>query len=361
MKKLFYTLIILGCLSFSINAQVGINESNPNKYAALEINGQGTKGIVIPVVNSAKRHELLEDSNSLPQGLLVFDSNYNMFFFWNKKEWIALNPLQAPDNDETTLKLSNNGSVVVFSNSLIVSGATNFQKSVSINDKLTVNGNIDVGKNTINAETVTATTGNISKIVSTTGNINAVTSTTGNITTLTSNTGNITTLTSNTGNITTVNATTVNATTGNGIIPIGGIIMWSGTESNVPNGWSLCDGRNENGRTTPDLRGRFIVGSGQYTSSDQRETVKPNYRIGDKGGINHYVLKIEEMPRHQHNYRYYDDYLSSNVEKNAAVTRTNVYYSLNTTEFAGGNANGTTNSHENRPPYYVLAFIMRTK
>ena len=30
---------------------------------------------------------------------------------------------------------------------------------------------------------------------------------------------------------------------GFGSIPIGGIIMWSGVKSTIPDGWALCDGR----------------------------------------------------------------------------------------------------------------------
>ena len=46
-------------------------------------------------------------------------------------------------------------------------------------------------------------------------------------------------------------------------VPSGGIIMWSGSE--VPDGWALCNG--EDG--TPDLRNRFVVGSGDaYTMAE---------------------------------------------------------------------------------------------
>ena len=48
--------------------------------------------------------------------------------------------------------------------------------------------------------------------------------------------------------------------TGYGTIPVGGIIMWSG--STVPNGWALCNGQKSNGVQTPNLCNRFIVGSG---------------------------------------------------------------------------------------------------
>ena len=32
--------------------------------------------------------------------------------------------------------------------------------------------------------------------------------------------------------------------------------MWSGAINTIPDGWALCDGQN----STPDLRGRFILG-----------------------------------------------------------------------------------------------------
>jgi hypothetical protein len=41
------------------------------------------------------------------------------------------------------------------------------------------------------------------------------------------------------------------------LVPVGGIIMWSGLLANIPSGWALCDG--QSGR--PDLRARFVVGA----------------------------------------------------------------------------------------------------
>ena len=41
-------------------------------------------------------------------------------------------------------------------------------------------------------------------------------------------------------------------------MPVGGVIMWSGLISNIPERWALCDGKNG----TPDLRNRFVVGAG---------------------------------------------------------------------------------------------------
>ena len=47
-------------------------------------------------------------------------------------------------------------------------------------------------------------------------------------------------------------------------VPSGIIAMWSGTNATIPTGWNLCDGTNN----TPDLRNRFIVGSGDTYSTD---------------------------------------------------------------------------------------------
>jgi hypothetical protein len=52
-------------------------------------------------------------------------------------------------------------------------------------------------------------------------------------------------------------------------IPAGGIIMWSGSIGSIPVGYFLCNGQNG----TPDLRDRFVVGSGN------------TYAVGNTGGF----------------------------------------------------------------------------
>ena len=58
-------------------------------------------------------------------------------------------------------------------------------------------------------------------------------------------------------------------TAGGTTIPAGAIIMWSGSIGSIPAGYVLCNGSNG----TPDLRDRFIVGSGN------------NYSVGSSGGF----------------------------------------------------------------------------
>lgn len=55
-----------------------------------------------------------------------------------------------------------------------------------------------------------------------------------------------------------------------GVVPVGGIIMWSGTIAAIPTSWALCDGTaNSPG---PDLRDKFIVGA----TSDSGGVAKTN-------------------------------------------------------------------------------------
>lgn len=58
------------------------------------------------------------------------------------------------------------------------------------------------------------------------------------------------------------NASSFASVSHGGLIPIGGIIMWSGTVATIPANWALCNGLNG----TPDLRDRFIVGARQDDS-----------------------------------------------------------------------------------------------
>ena len=50
------------------------------------------------------------------------------------------------------------------------------------------------------------------------------------------------------------------------IIPIGGIRMWSGAINAIPDGWKLCDGKNN----TPDLKDRFVAGTRSVITHENR-------------------------------------------------------------------------------------------
>ena len=140
--------------------------------------------------------------------------------------------------------------------------------------------------------------------------------------------------------------------TGFGIAPIGSIIMWSGSENNIPSGWALCNGQTVSGRTTPDLRDRFIVGAGG------------NYAVGATGGVNQVTLTLNQIPSHSHKYVFTGADVEGSYKKSNFFYNQDKHYSslVNTNETlsTGGDTNGNTVPHETRPPYYALCFIMRT-
>ena len=63
-------------------------------------------------------------------------------------------------------------------------------------------------------------------------------------------------------------------------VPLGTIVIWYGSISSIPNGWSLCNGQTVNSYQTPDLRNRFVVGSW----SDGANAAWPNTAPGHTGG-----------------------------------------------------------------------------
>lgn len=68
------------------------------------------------------------------------------------------------------------------------------------------------------------------------------------------------------------------------IIPAGVILMWSGSVASIPTGWLLCNGTNG----TPDLRDRFIVGAGS------------TYAVAATGGATTVTLGTTNLPSHTH-------------------------------------------------------------
>ncbi len=144
----------------------------------------------------------------------------------------------------------------------------------------------------------------------------------------------------------TVKATTF---TGNGTIPIGGIIMWSGTTSDIPAGWALCNGVASNGLTPPDLRDRFIVGAGSA------------YSPKATGGATSHTLAATNLPTHTIPYK---DIFYSEGGGTVAVTNNkgsgdtdsdNKGYEIDRTATFTGNATAI----DHRPLYMALCYIMR--
>ncbi len=133
---------------------------------------------------------------------------------------------------------------------------------------------------------------------------------------------------------------------GNGVIPVGGIIMWSGNVNQIPSGWALCNG----GNGTPDLRDRFVIGAGG------------SYGKGSTGGQTQVTLSASNLPPHTHNY--YDIYYSEHNNGGNSPGSSGTDYDNNPLAYQlyrqteGGNGLNST-PFNILPPYYALAFIMR--
>jgi hypothetical protein len=139
-------------------------------------------------------------------------------------------------------------------------------------------------------------------------------------------------------------------------IPSGGIIMWSGSVGGLPTGWYLCDGSNG----TPDLRDRFIIGAGG------------SYGVGASGGSADAIVvahthtgTTSTVGDHAHPSLYNVGACSSaSPQGNGAYVEGAVQY---TTGAAGAhnhtfttNSTGQSGTNANLPPYYALAFIMKS-
>ena len=144
----------------------------------------------------------------------------------------------------------------------------------------------------------------------------------------------------------------------------GMIILWYGNTSNIPPGFVLCDGNNG----TPNLTDRFVVGAGGA------------YSPGATGGSSSVTLSTAQLPSHNHSasssvndpghFHTWDrqDVIINNGYRpwpasNNDCSRTTANTGTNTTGITVNTTIGSTGSgqsHENRPPYYALCYIMKT-
>ncbi len=159
----------------------------------------------------------------------------------------------------------------------------------------------------------------------------------------------------------------LNVTGSSNLTPRGTVIAWYGDITKIPSTWALCDGTNG----TPDLRGRFILGSGKGEGLTQRD-------LNAKGGDEVVTLNESQMPAHTHYLFVNADGGTGNVNTlypNVAGINTYVYgvsnsndnterYRLNAGSTTPANAGvsgwkGGSQPHNNMPPFYVLAYIMK--
>ena len=163
----------------------------------------------------------------------------------------------------------------------------------------------------------------------------------------------------------------------NALVPVKGIIMFSGAASEVPANWSLCDGSNG----TPDLRNKFVISSQSYDSGQNRwETNITGTGTATGGSKDAIVVSHDHTitdPGHSHTITQTDHdhgYSRSSDGNNFGGDGQDVHQNYTSALTGGAQANididdgttgieinskGSSGTNKNLPPYYALAFIMR--
>jgi hypothetical protein len=139
----------------------------------------------------------------------------------------------------------------------------------------------------------------------------------------------------------------------------GMIMLWSGSIGSVPSGWVLCNGSNG----TPDLRDRFVIAAGS------------TYAVGATGGTadaivvahTHTATSVVTDPGHIHTIPLVNSGAAANNGPLFGGNGGGGSYTQNTNTATTGitvattnQSTGSTGTGANLPPYYALAYIMKT-
>lgn len=161
-----------------------------------------------------------------------------------------------------------------------------------------------------------------------------------------------------------------------GVVPVGGIVIWSGSVASIPSGWVICDGTNG----TPDLRGRFVKGVDPLGAPNVDQT--GGSETHDHGGATGaHALTTLELPSHQHpagtlatsaegaHAGHFvatggtdeGDTGTGTAQVDATVTDHTHTITGDTGSRGGGQSHDhTISSINHEPPWYALAYIMFT-
>jgi microcystin-dependent protein len=139
-------------------------------------------------------------------------------------------------------------------------------------------------------------------------------------------------------------------------VPSGCILIWSGSVGSIPSGWTLCNGSN----STPDLRDKFVIGAGN------------SYAVGATGGTSTVTLTQNNLPNVNFTTTVTDPGHSHTVYAAAGGGGTLGGGSgiglpntqTTSTSFTGitvaVNSGGSSTAISILPPYYALAYIMKS-
>ena len=153
---------------------------------------------------------------------------------------------------------------------------------------------------------------------------------------------------------------------------IGMIMMYSGNLSDLSGGWAPCDGVMHTGVITPDLRGKFIMGSTESTDTGEEGGSHEETDFGKYLKAVDHKLNISQIPEHSHEIKQFNE----RIEKGDNYHRWRATNTGNGNAYQTGSAgSGEAHHHgiehklkpgsdkervvyDKRPAWYALAYIM---
>jgi hypothetical protein len=166
-------------------------------------------------------------------------------------------------------------------------------------------------------------------------------------------------------------------------IPMGVVLLWSGSVGSIPTNWSLCDGTNG----TPDLRDKFIVGAGSShapgetggtadaivvshshtASSSASSSASSNATSVVTDPQHHHTITTPFGPGNQSysgggagNFGGVNNSWQSTDESTGITVATSVSTNVTTNVTTTVDTAGSSGTNANLPPYYALCYIMKT-
>ena len=133
-------------------------------------------------------------------------------------------------------------------------------------------------------------------------------------------------------------------------IPVGGIILWSGSVASIPAGWLLCNGA----YSTPNLADRFILGAGNLyapaAAGGSTDLVVPSHtHTATDSGHTHGIPAVDNN--------------TAGAPGNIGAFSTTINTVTKTTDSSTANitvsTTGVSPTNANMPPYYALCYIIK--
>lgn len=148
MKKIVFLCLcfLLSLLSFKTFAQLGIGTTTPDPSAMLDVQST-TKGLLAPRMTTAQRTAVVSPAN----GLLVYDTDLNGFYYFDGTQWIKLET-QTNNNirdnyvlvkSEADLPTPSGGVITLDTNTLYEINGT-----ILLNNSINLNGAYVIGDDT---------------------------------------------------------------------------------------------------------------------------------------------------------------------------------------------------------------------